>query len=55
MQLAGGAEHSWVVYRGNEIALGHGIGAVNFKSFLNATMVKNRRRATDRTPAIRSS
>jgi predicted AAA+ superfamily ATPase len=55
MQLADGAEHSWVVYRGKEIALGDGISAVNFKSFLNATMVKNRRRATDRTRAIRSS
>ncbi len=34
MQFAGEAEHSWVVYRGKEIALGSGVSAVNFKSFL---------------------
>jgi predicted AAA+ superfamily ATPase len=34
MQRANEAKHSWVVYRGREIALGDGISAVNFKSFL---------------------
>ena len=34
MQFAGEAQRSWVVYRGKEIALGDGVSAVNFKSFL---------------------
>ena len=41
MQLAGGAEHSWAVYRGKEIARGDGLSAVNFKTYLNVTTGKN--------------
>ncbi len=33
-QFANKAKHSWVVYRGKEIALGDGVSAVNFKTFL---------------------
>jgi len=37
IQFAKDAKHSWVVYRGRDIALGTGISAVNFKSFFETT------------------
>lgn len=33
-QFADQAKHSWVVYRGKDLALGGGVGALNFKTFL---------------------
>jgi len=39
LQLANEAKRSWVVYRGKEIALGEGVSAINFKSFLEEQKV----------------